>query len=90
MVPPYGPVLITPNAVGFEWKDVQNSIYAFNAAAEGAFVYTGPNGRKDGVITMTLRFDNATQFAMQAQLVKTDSPACAHVYDYKGVFKFDR
>ncbi len=90
MVPPYGPVLITPNAAGFEWKDVQNAIYVFSPAADGAYLYAGPNGRKDGVITMTLRFDNATQFVMQAALVKNDSPACTHAYDYKGAFKFDR
>jgi hypothetical protein len=90
VVPPYGPVLITPSTDGFDWKDVQNAVYAFAAVPEGGYRYAGPNGRKDGQITMTLTFVDAQNFTMQADYVKTGSPACLHRFDYKGAFKFER
>ncbi len=89
VVPPYGPVLITPNASGFEWKDVQNAVYSFTSAPAG-FAYAGPNARNDGVITMTLTFENAQAFKMRALYVKTAEPACTHAFDYLGAFKFER
>jgi hypothetical protein len=91
IVPPYGPVLLTPGDGGvLEWKDVQNAIYAFKSSAPNVYAYTGPNGRKDGVITMTLTFVDKTNFKMRADYVKSDTPDCTHGYDYAGVFKFDR
>jgi hypothetical protein len=90
IVPPYGPVLITPTDGGFEWKDVQNAVYGFAATSDGGFRYAGPNGRKDGLITMTLTFVDAQSFTMQADYVKTNTPACLHRFDYKGAFKFER
>jgi hypothetical protein len=91
IVPPYGPVLITPSANGgFDWKDVQNATYAFTPTTDGAYRYNGPNGRADGVITMTVTFENATAFVMRADYVKSDTPGCTHQFDYKGVFKFAR
>ncbi len=91
IVPPYGPVLITPiDAERLEWKDVQNAIYAFKASAPNVYEYAGPNGRKDGVITMTLTFVDRTNFTMRADYVKADAPGCTHGYNYAGVFKFAR
>ena len=91
IVPPYGPVLITPrDDGGFDWKDVQNGVYAFTPTAAGAFAFAGPNGRKDGVLTMTLIFDTDKNFSMQAEYVRSDAPACTHAYEYAGVYKFDR
>jgi hypothetical protein len=90
IVPPYGPVLITPrDDGGFDWKDVQNGVYAFTPAGD-AFTYSGPNVRKDGALTMTLTFKDEKTFAMQAEYVRTDAPACTHAYEYVGVFKFER
>ncbi len=91
IVPPYGPVLITPrDDGGLDWKDVQNSVYAFTPTAAGAFAFAGPNGRTDGVLTMTLIFDTDKNFSMQAEYVRSDAPACTHAYEYAGVYKFDR
>lgn len=92
IVPPYGPVLITPKPEtgGFDWRDVQNATYGFAPTAANTFAYAGPNGRKDGVITMTVTFVDAANFTMQAEYVKADAPGCVHGYDYKGVYKFDR
>ncbi|MCX6018442.1 MAG: hypothetical protein NTZ50_08055 [Chloroflexi bacterium] len=91
VVPPYGPVLITPrDDGGFDWKDVQNGTYAFTTTDDGRFVYSGPNGRRDGAITMTLTFANDSKFAMQAEYVRTNAPGCIHIYEYAGAYKFDR
>jgi hypothetical protein len=91
IVPPYGPVLITPADTGLSWRDVQQATYVFAGDANpNVFRYAGPNGRNDGTITMTLTFNDATTFSMQALYVKNDTPGCTHVYDYAGVFKFER
>lgn len=91
IVPPYGPVLITPrDDGGFDWRDVQNATYTFAPTSQGAFAYNGPNGRKDGVLTMTLSFKDEKSFGMQAEYVRSDAPACTHAYEYAGVYKFDR
>ncbi len=94
IVPPYGPVLLTPAAgapIGaLQWKDVQNAVYLFAPAGGESFTYAGPNGRADGMITMTLSFQDAKHFAMQADYVKDGAPGCVHGYAYAGVFKFAR
>jgi hypothetical protein len=91
VVPPYGPVLITPDGVQrFSWRDVQNATYGFEQLAFNRYRYAGPSGRKDGVLTMTLEFVDTTSFTMRAEYVRTLEPDCAHGYDYKGVFKFER
>lgn len=90
IVPPYGPVLLTPAAGALQWKDVQNAVYLFAPAGGEVFTYTGPNGRKDGVITMSLTFQDAQHFAMRADYVKDGAPGCVHGYIYAGVFKFAR
>lgn len=90
VLPAYGLVQITPIDGGLEWKNQEPKPYAMTRIAANEYQFAGPNSINDGVVTMTVKFEDAQNLTMQREYVPNNDAGCTHVHDYKGIFKWNR
>ncbi len=90
MLPVYGLVQITPEGDKLSWKNQEPAPYTFTRLRTNVYQYSGPTAIKDGVVTMTLKFDSTQSLEMLRQFVASDDPGCLHTHKYTGTFQWNK
>ncbi len=89
-LPVYGLVQITPNGDTLVWKNQEPAPYTMKRLQTNEYQYAGPSAIKDGVVTMTVTFNDAKTLHMQREFVANADPACMHTNVYTGTFQWEK
>jgi hypothetical protein len=90
MLPVYGLVQITPEQDKLNWKNQEPAPYTFTRLQTNVYQYAGLTAIKDGVVTMTLKFDSPQALEMVRQFTANDDPGCLHTHEYTGTFQWNK
>jgi hypothetical protein len=90
MLPVYGLVQITPKGNEIEWKNQEPKPYTLAKTRPNEYAYSGPTSINDGIVTMTVTIVDDKSLKMVREFVSSKEPACMHMHDYAGEFKWTR
>lgn len=90
VLPAYGLVQITPVDDGLEWKNQEPQPYVMARVEPNVYAFAGPNSIADGVVTMTVTFQDEKSLTMVREFTPQSDPGCTHRHEYAGVFQWYR
>ncbi len=90
VLPVYGLVQITPKGNEIEWKNQEPKPYMLTKTEPNAYAYSGPTSINDGTVIMTVTIVDDKSLKMVREFVSSKEPACTHMHDYAGEFKWTR
>jgi hypothetical protein len=89
LLPPYGPMKITPHGNTLELNTKEPTPYTLTRVQPNVYSYSGPTATGDGTVTLVLTFTGKAASKMTRALVPNNDPACTHTHYYTGVFQWD-
>ncbi len=89
ILPPYGPMKITPHGNTLELNTKEPTPYILTRVQPNIYSYSGPTATGDGKVTLTLTFTGEETSKMTRALVPNNDPACTHTHYYTGAFQWD-
>jgi hypothetical protein len=89
ILPPYGPMKITPHGNTLELNTKEPTPYTLARVQANVYSFSGPTATGDGTVTMVLTFTGKESLKMSRALVPNSDPACTHTHYYTGVWQWD-